>query len=495
MRAAILLLGLILVLAQAATAQTREFYVAPAGNAAGDGSREQPWDLGTALAQPPSVKPGDTIWLRGGMYRGAFASKLTGTEAAPIVVRQARGERATIDCRVAQGSSLFTVDGAWTVYRDFEVTCSNDATRVTQQAGSFPNDVDRGGIHCRGAQIRFVNLVVHDTGNAIGFWAEGEGGEISGCILYNCGWRGPDRGHGHGIYAQNRTGTKRLVDNIIFNQFAYGIHAYGSDKASLNGFHLEGNVSFNNGAPAGPDQGSPNIHVGGGCPADRVVLARNYTYHSRPATDVRLGYAGLNGSLELRDNYFAGYSDIRLWRSVTTLRNTWIGDDSLVSLETPEGTDPKTYRWNENEYFASRARYTPHVLRDAGKPFANGWQEWRDKSGFDAQGSYTIARPTGVRIFVRPNRDEPGRANVIVYNWDRKEAVAVDLKQVLKPGQRFRIVNAQDFYGPPVVSGAFGGDPISIPMKPSPTPPPVGMPGFRPPVTEPEFGAFVVMAG
>ena len=71
------------------------YYVSPTGSASGDGSASRPWDLATALAHPSKVVAGDTIWLRGGSYRGALTSRLTGTASRPIVVRQYPGERAT----------------------------------------------------------------------------------------------------------------------------------------------------------------------------------------------------------------------------------------------------------------------------------------------------------------------------------------------------------------------------------------------------------------
>ena len=75
-----------------------EWYVAANGSATGDGSRERPWDLATALAHPPAVKPGDTIWLRGGNYKLAeCVTRLTGSPEKHIVVRQFPDERAIID--------------------------------------------------------------------------------------------------------------------------------------------------------------------------------------------------------------------------------------------------------------------------------------------------------------------------------------------------------------------------------------------------------------
>jgi hypothetical protein len=61
------------------------------------------------LNQPAAVKPGDTIWLRAGVYTHLpqavvtgnegyiFYSQLTGTAANPIIVQGYPGERATIN--------------------------------------------------------------------------------------------------------------------------------------------------------------------------------------------------------------------------------------------------------------------------------------------------------------------------------------------------------------------------------------------------------------
>ena len=76
---------------------------------------------------------------------------------------------------------------------------------------------------------------------------------------------------------------------------------------------------------------------------------------------------------------------------------------------------------------------------------------------------------------------------------DRKPAVAADLKAVLKEGGKYRIVSAQDFYGEAVAAGTYDGKPVELPMKPTPPVRPIGMPEVKMPVTQPEFGVFVVL--
>src|SRR5262250_3644405 len=106
-------LGLALIIGSIDCQGQNQFYVAPQGKASGNGSLSNPWDLGTALANPASVKPGDIIWLRGGTYRGLFVSTLKGTPEAPIIVRQYPFETAVLDGGDQDGGIL-AVAGAYT---------------------------------------------------------------------------------------------------------------------------------------------------------------------------------------------------------------------------------------------------------------------------------------------------------------------------------------------------------------------------------------------
>ena len=92
------MLGLLLLLLSASTIFGADFYVSPTAAANGNGSLNSPWKLQTALDHPSAVQPGDTIWLRGGIYNAPpYTNHLIGTSADPIVVRQYPGERARID--------------------------------------------------------------------------------------------------------------------------------------------------------------------------------------------------------------------------------------------------------------------------------------------------------------------------------------------------------------------------------------------------------------
>ncbi|MCP9496173.1 MAG: right-handed parallel beta-helix repeat-containing protein [Pyrinomonadaceae bacterium MAG19_C2-C3] len=491
----------------------KQFYVSPQGTPDGDGSAARPWNLATALAQPPAARPGAVIWLRGGVYKGVFLSRLTGTEGAPITVRAVNGERAILDSG-GQTGEVLTIRGAWTNYWGFEVM-NSDPRRVTDVSGSRAvKEWRRDGINLIGAHTKLINLVIHDTAVGIGAWSAAQGAEIYGCIIYNNGWLGPDRGHGHGIYAQNETGTKRIVDNIAFNNFGRGMEAYGTGAATI-GFHFEGNVCFNNYSPAARATAKrhPNLFVGTiRHPADRITILSNYLYHP-PGTypdfggNLALGFKALNNkSIVVKDNYVAGGNRalyMNEWEAAIVTGNTLYISSSdatpvsrLAEVHQPaQISSPQiSYQWDENTYF-DNAKQTQNIAPASfffNKGTKRPFDEWKSASGFDRRSRYQLGRPKGTQIFLRQNKYEPERTHITVYNWDLKDKLEVDVSQVLPRGATFELRNVQDLFGAPVLTGTYNGGALTLPMINLKVAAPVGY-DFTPVSTAPEFAAFVLI--
>src|SRR3989454_6429128 len=123
---------------------------------------------------------------------------------------------------------------------------------------------------------------------------------------------------------------------------------------------------------------------------------------------------------------------------------------------------------------------------------ATTFSGWRTLTGFSNPGTYAGSIPTGVKIVVRPNQYEPGRANIIVYNWAQQSTVSVDVSGILNVGDHYVVQNVQDFYGTPVVSGTYGGGALQLSMAGIPAPVPIGR-GVRGPTTGPTFNVFVLL--
>jgi len=451
-----------------AALQTTGVFVAPEGRAGNPGSKERPLDLATALSRRGPARPGDTIWLRGGVYRGAYDSTVNGAPGAPITIRPHPGEHVLFDCTDrTQAMPMITVNGAHTHFRDFEVTCSDPDRKQGRPSGFY----------LFGQNTKLVNLTIHDTGLGVGAWTPAVDAEIYGCVIYRIGWQAnqQDRGHGHGIYVQNDAGTKHVSDNIIFDQYGWGIHAY-TENGTIKGFNFDGNTIFGSGAlaiPAGTYY--PNILVGGFKPAERVTLSNNHLYHpldSKVYNCQLFHVAKDNLDVTLRDNYIAGGHEnlhIHEWQQVTATGNTFIGLVSLISFVPASPYQASAYTWNNNSYISlnRKPEYTPFAIAIDGKWAGHNFNTWKSALGFDRKGSFQqppSGRPAGVKVFVRPNQYEAGRANITVYNWDLKNHVEVDLSDVLRAGDRYEVRNVRNFLGQPVVTGIYNGKPVKLPM-------------------------------
>jgi len=426
----------------------RILWAAPDGKPDAAGTRAYPLDLSTALSDDGPARQGDTVWLRGGVYRGAFRSSIEGTVAAPIIVRQVPGERAVIDSGSSSKDAL-TVLGGHVWFWGLEIT-SSDPKRRSAESGSWPADLNRGyGGATRAPAVRFINLIVHDNAGGLGIWSESIGSDAYGNIIYNNGWEGPDRAHGHGIYTQNQIGERHLTDNIVFNQFSHGIHAYGSGEAYLDNITLDGNIVFNNGALAASPEYERNILLGGGRLAANPRLVGNVTYFSdaKSSGQNNVGYSGGCVNFRVVDNYFAGGQPLILTCGEGVFADNTLHGDFPADLKD---------RHPDNDYY--------------------------------------VAAPAGTRVVVRPNKCEAGRAHVAIFNWDRLAQVRVDLSAAgLTVGSAFAVRHAEDYFGMPIFQGSYNGKAISVSMEAPRAAPPVGVAAPAQPHGPRQFGAFVVV--
>jgi hypothetical protein len=407
------------------------------------------------LNQPSTVHPGDKIWLRGGTYVGHFTSSLNGTSASPIVVRQYPGERATINGYDGTSSTQTTlvINGSYTWFWGFEVMNSN-TNRQTSGTGNTPPPGRGHGLGMFGPGTKAINLVIHDNSEGIDCWTPAAGSEVYGNLIYYNGWEDTvTRGSGHGIYTQNDTPIRLITDNIIFDQFSFGIHAY-TEGGTLNNFDFEGNTSFNNGILSATGITSDLLLGGSGTStsctnsaqvAQNPVFVSNYVY----GAGMNVGYSKGTCNPTIRNNYSAGTTHpaiglIRPWGTITITGNTF--------YPSVQGFVPSDYP--TNTYFSSR--------------------------------------PTGAHVFVRPNQYEAGRANITIYNWDLASTVNVDFSSVLPVGSQYEIRNAQNFFGAPVLTGTYAGGTLTLPMSGLSVGTPVGV--AAPPATGPEFNAFVLLS-
>ena len=312
-----------------------DWYVAPDGNAVNPGTKESPWDIASALNGRKEVRPGDTINLREGTYRRRpnelVDVRLAGSVDRPIHVRPAPGRHARIDGGLAVQSPSTHV---W--IRDLEIFVSEPVPEKPVSAGSSPADLKRpwGGLHMHGGKdCKYIDLVIHNCNQGISCWTGEINPEIYGCILYDNGWLGVDRGHGHCIYTQNNQGVKTISNCIMTCRYdgSYTMHAYGSERAYVNNYLATENVCY----------GTGPLLIGGGRPSHGIRVQRNYLY----GVDMRIGYAApYNEDCDIRDNIVInGRLEIVRYRNVVQEGNLVLTKNDARPVQTKVILLPNKY--------------------------------------------------------------------------------------------------------------------------------------------------------
>jgi hypothetical protein len=436
-------------------------YVAPNGHPTNPGTKEQPLDLATALSKSSPARPGDTIWLRDGIYAGHFESFLQGTAAQPIIVRAYPGERPRLDGgRGAADRDVQTLRlrGAHVWYWGLEIFSSWPDKQADSRAFSpQARGIDLGGTN------RIIHCIIHDVSMG-SFTGSSSGTEIYGNLSYYNGYydTSSNRGRHHDWYPQNKLSTPRLVEeNIVLSGFGHGIHAFSNNNDSAHRFHLIGNIAVNKGEMGGGMERNLLLGVAVREPIYDVVVRENLTYYRGTQGQNNIGHNGGYRNAEVRDNY-------------------WIGGNRSLQLDRGDSDpNPKNIALTGNVFYRATSPSNLSSLHPKNTYYGN-------------------TRPTGIWRFVRPvGRYEPGRAHIAIYNWDLAPTVIVDLSRAgLASGQGYVIKDAYHFYAPPVASGTFDSakPTVSIPMTGLTLATPIGNNIPDMPIhPAPEFGVFIVL--
>ncbi len=452
------------------------WWVSPNGSPSGKGTREQPWDIETALGHPAGVEPGDVIWVQDGVYRleRTLTSTLEGLEARPIVVRVEPGSRAVFDFVDNVDRVCLHVQGSHTWFWGLEIANSGVA-RWSEVSGSDGDPRGTGILSEGGLGTKYIHLRIHDVGSPL-FESQDSGLEIYGCLLFNSYWVAPDRSHGPGMYIRNQPGwpRKRIAHNIVFQNGRQGLQGFGS--VPFSNFDVVENIWFNNGI--GPEEFHRNLMFGNASDQHLAnVFEGNLTYFSSGDGEHQFNMFGGDGgshNLTLRDNVFAAAGRIAAGingcdgEQITG--NRFVGGVELSSFDGQVAMSGEGFRlgYPGNEYYSDG-----------------------------------LADPSGTWVYVLASEYLPddwerrGLAHVAIYNWCFKESVTVDLSGVAAAGKIE--VGATVTVRPALnlderVERVFDGSPIDIPMTGWTPAAPIGRDVAQDPMPPcfPEFGAFVL---
>ncbi len=326
--------------------------------------------------------------------------------------------------------------------------------------------------------VKVLNCVVHDeTGGGIYSWSSSLGTEISGNLTYYNGIDDPNTKDSNtgmmqpqnwGISAQTSGGDANIAayrwtfkNNVVFNNCAGGVRLYGSTRDYAT---YDGDTMFNNGS---------------------------------------ISTAGLSVDFVANDyNAMGTVSEDDIFTNLNTYMNGTVGGQVWID-------------WTDNAMVTNN--YC--VCEDPNRPFTLG--DWNNGfntcSGntifgtvydtFDYTSGQVIANvpTTGSRVVIQPCpadigggvKLEPGRANVIIYNWGGAATVPVNLSldTGLANGMGYNIYDAQSFYSAAVLSGTYNSasPTVNIPMSGSTMATPLDSNRTAPAHTSSKFGVFVLV--
>ena len=472
----------------------QHYYVSTTGSASNSGSITSPWTFEHALAGAGGVlRPGDTVWMRGGTY--GITPTIYSNAAGPhglstnrIVFRQYGGD--------APYGERVTINGQWNHKRDYWDLRGVELFNSDPVNNQFSNTImgTEGG---SAIGARTINVISHDAGEtgATG-WLNSRGPSLYyGVICYN---NGTIHNKDHGFYIHDQ---EKVLDNCIaFNNLARNFQYYDSSRSQKNNI-CRNCIAWGAAEMSATATGSTNFlfRVTNSKGIENLLVEGCVGFHkdasASQSRQLRLGAVGVlnNKTSVARNNYFwRGRTCIEHseWENLVFEDNTIVNDatcsDNLILNALPS----VSASWERNKWYGIDPTQAKWKYR-----FRRTFPNWQTGTALGSSDT-AFAGPPPNKVFLFPNDFDQTRAHLAICNHEGLASVPVDLSAVVPMGRPFEIRNVQDLWGTPVVAQTYYGGTVDVPMAGITAPVPSG-PGrvfSQPPVTGPEFNAFLVKA-
>jgi hypothetical protein len=260
-------------------------YIGPKGNDTNEGSVSHPW--ATFQHADEVAKPGDTMIILDGTYRGRVVLASSGTPDHPITYRARNKRRAKlVGTGSGVGSAVVGLNGGYIIIQDFDITGTDANGIILAYSGSIANHNQAIGNYVHDMVVPCNS----DSGTAIESGAGDDYVGIShndmiGNLVVNIT---PDGGcpGGHqasGLFAE--TPYSVIADNIVINS-GYGIQCWHAARNVA----IVGNTLINN---------LRSITVGAGdaphgVTNDYSLVQHNIIFHSESFAIAETGRTGVH---------------------------------------------------------------------------------------------------------------------------------------------------------------------------------------------------------
>jgi len=401
------------------------------------GTINDPFDIKTAFSRNYKyvISPGDTVYLRGGIYTpGDLECFLVGEAENPIAIRNYPGEIAKIDAALVISAPYTT----W-MSEDYGLhVVGTSEVRETDTPGSaIPSDMPgHGGISIAAPGVKLINIVIHNVlNNAINWF--NMPGEIYGCVIYHNGRIAPDRWHGPGIYTHYDGATVNTIKNcVIVDSFRYGLQLVSAGSNEVWNYDIEDTVVIGSGVTLSSQAEYPAV--------DNVVFTRLHTYNCRPFFGVSYGNQG----------------------------NAVVLQDSIINFRRAFDA----YNLDDLHVVDNRFSGASYDITNCPDAVVLG-NVWGSLSGTDIN-------------FV-PNAHAPNWATLTAHLWDGGETVNVDISAWASNGDTVRVHNVlllrEEYITRTVSEGS-----ITVPLAGWTTPPPLGLAGIITNAYPGDFGCWLL---
>lgn len=218
----------------------KNYYVAPNGDDAADGTPERP--LATITAAVQRAGAGDHVIVRGGIYRQSVnIFEKAGTPAEPIYVSEHPGETAVIDGTGITANGLVIIDrSAHVRFENFEVRNSSGAGIMIRDSSYIK--VRGNEVHeCAGGGIQASSSAAQPAGTTHDIVIDGN--EVYRCVLENrervatSGWQQ--------AIAALRAARVEITENRVHENYGEGIDYILSDDGLIAHNKVWDNYSAN----------------------------------------------------------------------------------------------------------------------------------------------------------------------------------------------------------------------------------------------------------
>lgn len=365
--------------------------------------------------------------------------------------------------------SLPKVDGATylnsanQVLRDKEIIWSKSANRQSDMIA----DNARPGVFINGVGAKVSGLRIHDVGQPGIFHSKAAtGAVIEDCFISSCAvldnenpsdsaknmnWRGAS------LYMQSDSDDhSNYVNRVVgFNNVREIVHCYASDEptAHVGGFQFSQFVGFN---PGSLDQTVMLFQKDGAIRNTRI--SESHLYMPPTASDgncLRYLPSDVPSNIRLEGNTFVNMSGPAAMVRASAIAgggNTFIGTrDGVLRIESADLVrDPITMTGN--------TYYDPNGIGFHVVGWGKGdrqltWAQWQQETGDN--GKYVRGFPDN-SVVVYKSPGYPGRALVVVWNWNNSSTATVDLNKTgLNPGQKYAVFDVQRLTGLALATGTF----------------------------------------